>query len=57
MYIQTINEVADKGWEGFVLSGGAYKQPLKAAKTQTISEPTKSAIEHVEDVRVSQISA
>jgi hypothetical protein len=61
LYIQTINEVADKDWEGFVLSGGGYQQPVKpAAKAQapmqTGGDTIKSAIEHVEDVRVSQIS-
>jgi hypothetical protein len=64
LYIQTIGEVADKGWEGFELSGGGYEQPARPAqaKTQPQTQTTadsaiKSAIEHVEDVMVPQISA
>ena len=54
MYIQTINEVAEKGWAGFEVTGGAYG---KSEKANGDVKGKAERVEHIEDVKASQVPA
>lgn len=57
LYIQTINEVAERNWEGFVLSGGGTADKAAEETQSELLVHAESAVEHVEDVSAPQVTA
>ena len=49
LYIETITKVAEKGWEGFDVSGGMYGETVEAnGVSNGVVKDAKSKVEHVE---------
>jgi hypothetical protein len=57
LYIQTITEVADKDWEGFVVSGGSYDKAPSQAQQNGTAVHSKGTVEHLENIDVHQVPA